>query len=119
MQIPVTVPETEVTIEPSVTIVPTQISLYDPEKTQENTNENKQQQLPERDAQVNQTENVQETISAEISLKDKEYIIQRGDTLTSICKNLYGTISKIDEICELNEIEPEEFIYPGQKLLLP
>lgn len=118
-QIPVTVPETEVTIEPSVTMAPTQISLYDPEKTQENTDEDKQEQLPESDTQVNQTENVQETISAEISLKDKEYVIQRGDTLTSICKNLYGTISKIDEICELNEIEPEEFIYPGQKLLLP
>lgn len=118
-QIPVTVPEVEVTVEPSVTVAPTQISLYDPEKVEKNIEQEKQEKPSNIDSEINQSESTQETISGEISLKNKEYIIQRGDTLTSICKSFYGTISKIDEICDLNEIQPEEFIYPGQKLLLP
>lgn len=48
-----------------------------------------------------------------------EYIIQKGDTLTSISKKYYGTIAKVEEICRLNGISPEEIIYAGQKLVLP
>lgn len=48
-----------------------------------------------------------------------EYIIQKGDTLTSISKKYYGTIAKVEEICRLNGISPEDIIYAGQKLVLP
>lgn len=48
-----------------------------------------------------------------------EYIIQKGDTLTSISKRYYGTIAKVEEICRLNGISPEDIIYAGQKLVLP
>lgn len=47
------------------------------------------------------------------------YLIQKGDTLTSISKNRYGTIDRVKEICELNGISPEDIIYAGQKILLP
>ena len=48
-----------------------------------------------------------------------ESIIQKGDTLTSISKKYYGTIAKVEEICRLNGISPEDIIYAGQKLVLP
>lgn len=49
----------------------------------------------------------------------QEYIIQRGDTMTSICKNKYGSIARLEEICQLNGIAPEDIIYAGQKIMLP
>ena len=47
------------------------------------------------------------------------YTVREGDTITSISRAYYGTTSKIKEICELNGISAEEFIFPGQKILLP
>ena len=49
----------------------------------------------------------------------RQYTIRRGDTLSSICEAQYGTISRIDEVCRLNGISPEDIIYAGQKILLP
>ena len=56
---------------------------------------------------------------ATADIKTITYMIQRGDTLTSICQKQYGTISRINEICQLNGISPEDIIYAGGKLLLP
>lgn len=47
------------------------------------------------------------------------YTIQAGDTITGISRRYYGNTGKIDEICALNGLKPEDFIYPGQKILLP
>ena len=49
----------------------------------------------------------------------RQYTIRRGDTLSSICEAQYGTIARIDEVCRLNGISPEDIIYAGQKILLP
>lgn len=121
-QVPVSVAEAEVTLTPTVTATPTQAPLYDPDAEQA-----EESQEPETDAldsdlkqqETEQTDDAEETVSVGNNVGNKEYIIQRGDTLTSICKSVYGTIAKIDEICEVNDIAPEDFIYPGQKLILP
>lgn len=47
------------------------------------------------------------------------YVVQRGDTLRSICLNAYGDYSRIEEICELNGLDNPDSILSGQKLLLP
>ena len=47
------------------------------------------------------------------------YVVQRGDTLRSICINAYGDYSKMDEICELNGLDNPDSILSGQRLLLP
>lgn len=47
------------------------------------------------------------------------YIVRRGDTLRSICFQVYGDYSKVDEICEWNKIEDPNNILYGQRLLLP
>lgn len=49
----------------------------------------------------------------------QSYTIQDGDTITSISMKYYGNASKIREICSLNGLSPEDFIFPGQKILLP
>lgn len=47
------------------------------------------------------------------------YVVQRGDTLGNICRNFYGDYSRMEEICELNNLENPDTILYGQKLLLP
>lgn len=47
------------------------------------------------------------------------YVVQRGDTLRSICMNTYGDYTRMQEICELNGLDNPDSILSGQKLLLP
>lgn len=47
------------------------------------------------------------------------YQIEKGDTLYKISIKLYGDTSKVDEICELNQITDPDNIKYGQKILLP
>ena len=49
----------------------------------------------------------------------QSYTIHEGDTITSISMRYYGNSSNIKEICALNGLSPEDFIFPGQKILLP
>lgn len=49
----------------------------------------------------------------------KYYIVRAGDSLAAISFELYHTFSYMDEIKELNEIEDENKIYEGQKLIVP
>ncbi|MFI3173387.1 MAG: LysM peptidoglycan-binding domain-containing protein [Eubacteriales bacterium] len=47
------------------------------------------------------------------------YVVEEGDTLAMISASNYGTISKVDAICSMNGLEDSDYIYVGQKLLLP
>ncbi len=47
------------------------------------------------------------------------YIVKKGDSLVSISKAIYNTSEKVEEICQMNDIENMDMIYEGQKLLLP
>lgn len=47
------------------------------------------------------------------------YVVRRGDTLRDICISIYGDYSRIEEICELNNLDNPDSILYGQKLLLP
>ena len=47
------------------------------------------------------------------------YIVQPGDTLTAICRERYGSISRLSAIAEINELENLDDIRVGQKLYLP
>ena len=49
----------------------------------------------------------------------KEYVVQKGDTLETISIKEYGDVLHVDAICKLNGLEDGNFIYIGQKLLLP
>lgn len=47
------------------------------------------------------------------------YVVRRGDTLRTICYEIYGDYSRVDEICKWNNIDDPDNILYGQKLLLP
>ena len=47
------------------------------------------------------------------------YSIKRGESLSAICVKNYGNLSKMKEICELNNISNPDNIVEGQKILLP
>lgn len=47
------------------------------------------------------------------------YVVRRGDTLRTICYDIYGDYSRVDEICKWNNIDDPDNILYGQKLLLP
>lgn len=65
-----------------------------------------------------QMEPVTSTIQEELSDEDY-YIVQKGDTLDTISRKLYGTSSQADAICRMNGLEDGNLIFIGQKLLLP
>lgn len=52
-------------------------------------------------------------------LKYTEYTIRQGDTLSGISIRYYGDMSRVAEICKINDMLEEDTIYPGQKILLP
>ncbi len=49
----------------------------------------------------------------------KTYIVKKGDTLETISREKYGSVSHVDAICELNGLDDGNLIFIGQKLLLP
>jgi hypothetical protein len=56
-----------------------------------------------------------ETINKEIP---QYYIVQQGDTLRSICYEIYGDYDYIEKVCLWNDIDDPNNILCGQKLLL-
>lgn len=53
------------------------------------------------------------------SIRYSEYTIRQGDTLSGISIRYYGDMSRVAEICKINDMLEEDTIYPGQKILLP
>lgn len=51
--------------------------------------------------------------------EEEYYFVERGDTLDSISKKIYGDSSEVDAICKMNGLSDGNLIYIGQKLLLP
>ena len=51
-----------------------------------------------------------------VTSSHKTHTVAWGDTLWDIART-YGTT--VDRICQLNELDPERFIYPGQVIVIP
>ncbi len=47
------------------------------------------------------------------------YVVQEGDTLADISYKLYQTYTKVKKIMELNNLDNQDLIYSGQKLIVP
>lgn len=63
---------------------------------------------------------VEEYTQNPVSVKEtKTYIVEKGDTLYSICEKLYGNTDKIKEIIRMNDLSTENAIYYGEKLIVP
>lgn len=60
-----------------------------------------------------------EVSSGAVLYEDDFYVVQKGDTLDSISKKVYGDISHVDAICRMNGLQDGNLIFIGQKILLP
>ncbi len=78
---------------------------------------------PNTGGQENLKTDIEEKEPSDLTQTDasalQEYIIKKGDTLTSISMAYYGNPDMIDEICRINNISKENIIFAGQKLMLP
>lgn len=61
------------------------------------------------------TEEATETVNK----KPVSHIVGKGETLESICRDIYGTTNMVDEICKMNNITNPDAIFVGQEILLP
>lgn len=61
-------------------------------------------------------ENAREASSRQLQAS---YIIREGDTLADICNKYYGSLDRLADICQANEIADANLIMPGQKIVLP
>lgn len=57
--------------------------------------------------------------SAQAYLDQGYYVVQPGDKMELICKKIYQNTDMLDKLCEANQIDDVNKIYPGQKLTLP
>ena len=60
-----------------------------------------------------------EVSSGAVLCEDDFYVVQKGDTLDSISKKVYGDISHVDAICRMNGLQDGNLIFIGPKILLP
>ena len=80
--------------------------------------------LPEIEAEVLEEVEKEEQVEGEVEetagiQMEEVYVVQKGDTIASISAKVYGDITRIGEICELNGLGDGNLIFIGQKLLLP
>lgn len=102
----------------SPTLTPTQHpnhSSFLDDENQQNEQNNQSGQNLNADQQEKYPTDFQQTDVSSL----QEYIIKKGDTLTSISVAHYGNAEMIEEICRINNISKENFILAGQKIYLP
>ena len=61
----------------------------------------------------------EEAQEAAVRSAQASYVIKPGDTLANICKQYYGSIKQLAQLCEANNISDANKIMPGQKIVLP
>ncbi len=54
-----------------------------------------------------------------VSVDNRTYIVKNGDTLAGISYKMYGSIFKVEQIMEANDITDKNMIVVGQKLIIP
>lgn len=67
------------------------------------------------------TDPPQETAAPAQAADPKYYWVKEGESLLFIVRTLYGSpdMSKVQEICELNGLANADYIYSGQRLIVP
>jgi LysM repeat protein len=68
------------------------------------------------ETETDETQQSTEALSRNVT---RYYEIERGDTLYAICEEIYGDTSKVQQICDLNQIADPDDIRYGQKIILP
>ena len=88
----------------------------------ENSEKNQPEDTPSDNPNDNLKEETQEPDTEDVGgtiINEEIYVVKKGDTLATISKKIYGDITHVDAICEMNGLEDGNLIFIGQKLLLP
>lgn len=70
--------------------------------------------VPDQEDTEEATEAIQDSVE-----DAKVYIVKKGDTLASISNKVYKSTKYIKKIMKANDIEDQDKIYAGQKLIIP
>lgn len=85
-----------------------------------NAAENDLEKINHKEQEENAQGNLSEGMTVSVAKNNlEEYVVKDGDTLAAICKTKYGSLSKMKEICTINNIKNADYIAPGQKIYLP
>lgn len=82
---------------------------------EEEEKENQSEEDTQDDGVQSEEEN-EEALSRSIT---RYYEVEKGDTLYTISQKIYGDISRVEKICEVNQISDPDSIRSGQKIILP
>lgn len=91
----------------------------------ENSAANADSETPSTEGEGGNSEDASQTIQTTVTSEEQEYlkqgyyIVQKGDSIASICRKIYQTTAMIDEVCKANDIDNPDSIYAGQCLTLP
>lgn len=83
-------------------------------ETSKKTTESTEKETPTKETSTKETESKETTSS-----KPKYHTIKSGDSLISISKKYYNSTEYVDEILKANNIEDQDKILIGQKIILP
>lgn len=75
------------------------------------TGEEDKEETPEQNEEENE-----EALSRSIT---RYYEVEQGDTLYTISQKIYGDTSRVEKICEMNQISDPDKIRSGQRIILP
>ena len=87
--------------------------------SEENNKDGQKQEETSEIKEEDEEEEADKPETAENKNKNEVYTVQKGDTLASISKKVYGDTTRVAEICKINGLEDGNLILVGQKLLLP
>lgn len=88
---------------------------------QEETGKEKEEkkELPTEQIQNSGEPEIEENQETTATPEPQYYIVQKGDTLESICQKVYQNKKMVQTLCQANGIENGDKILAGQKLVLP
>lgn len=97
-------------------------------KGEEEEKKEEKEDKPEEEKEEQPQEEATVETAAEDGGEDREalsrkitryYEVEQGDTLYTISQEIYGDISRVGKICEVNQISDPDKIRSGQKIILP
>lgn len=88
-------------------------------KTTDSSQENTNSKTDSTKGSTQENKEADNNVVEKTTESGSTYLVSQGDTLQSILYKQYGSINKMDQVCELNQINNPDEIRIGQKLYLP
>lgn len=96
---------------------PVQDEMPEVSTEQEQASEEEEKQKDIASSQTEgESEKGEEALSRSVT---RYYEVEDGDTLYTISRKIYGDLSRVEKICEVNQITDPDKIRSGQRIILP